>query len=344
MLICFGLPAAAVAGMHTEDSCAVRGLRMMQLLKYSDAVSVFDICLVSDHSNAQLYFHRGTCYLLMHKPNMALVDYNMASRLDSGLYEVYYNRGLAHQALGNFTFAEADFVLYSTRVPSDIKVLRNLAILMEQLQDYASAIAYYSRYLAKLPEPDEQKGIEAEYREILLARASAHAENDSIALAVQDLNTCISFRQDDTAVWMAKGNMFYNARMFAEAIDAYNVILLMYPANKAALVNRADAYTATGRFEEALRDYQILSSGDRYNSEYYFNAGFCQLQLNTNEEALLSFGKALDTEYPNLGLLLTLRGVAYHNLHMLQEACSDWNKAMQAGNADAGSYKKAHCK
>jgi tetratricopeptide (TPR) repeat protein len=118
----------------------------------------------------------------------------------------------------------------------------------------------------------------------------------------------------------------------------------LFPNNKAALYNRADAYTSLKRYDEAIRDYLVLSCKDKYNSEYYFNIGFCNLQLGKNQEAILSFGKALDTDYTNLGLLLMLRGVAYNNLKLQAEACSDWQKAVELGYKEAQKYRTEFCK
>jgi tetratricopeptide (TPR) repeat protein len=96
--------------------------------------------------------------------------------------------------------------------------------------------------------------------------------------------------------------------------------------------------------DEAVRDYQYLSSKDKYNSEYYFNIGFCYLQEGKNQEAILSFGKALDTEYSNMGLLLMLRGIAYNNLKLQGEACSDWQKSVEIGYKEAQKYRNDFCK
>jgi tetratricopeptide (TPR) repeat protein len=103
--------------------------------------------------------------------------------------------------------------------------------------------------------------------ETLKSRALVYAEINAIELAIADLDICLRPDANDTAIWMCKGNIYYDAQRFSEAIDAYNVILLLYPDNKAALYNRADAYTSLKRYDEAIRDYQFLSSKDKYNSE-----------------------------------------------------------------------------
>lgn len=306
----------------------------MQRLAYSEAIAFFDQCLENKPLDPHVYFQRGTCYLLLKKPNIALVDFNQALRLDSGLYESYYNRGLAQQALNNYTFAEADFLLYHARVPSDVKVLRNLARLMEDMLDYPAAIRYYTEYL-------NQKPGDVTLRK---SRALAFASIDSTDAAVRDLNICLKPSANDTGIWLCKGNVYFDAMLYNQAIDAYNVVLLGNPEHRGALINRADAYTAAGRYEEAMRDYRSLSQKDRYNPEYHFNLGFCALQLNQNQEAVLNFGKALDTGYENIGQLLTLRGVAFNNMQLQAEACSDWLQALNAGYREAENYRKNYCK
>ncbi len=179
---------------------------------------------------------------------------------------------------------------------------------------------------------------------MLKYRALAYAEIDSISLAVADYNTCYTINSKDTSIWMLKGNVYYDAMMYREAIDAYNLALLDNPANIQALVNRADAYTASGQYDNAILDYQQLGLKDRMNPDYHFNIGFCFLQLGQFNETIGSFAKAIDLDYENLGQLLTLRGVAYNNLKMKTEACADWQKAYAIGYKEAAKYQNNYCK
>lgn len=325
---------ALYANGNGLDTCAANGLRQMSAGNYSAAIKTFENCLSADPGNARLYFQKGTCYLLLKKPGIALVDFNQALLLDSTLYETFYNRGLAQQALSNYTFSEADLLIYRSRVPGDHKAIKNLAMLMEDMLDYNAAVKYYSEYLALYPDDVEVRKSRA------LTYASLNRVNDAIA----DLDICLKTDISDTAILMCKGNVYFDALMFDKAIDAYNVVLFSYPEFRAALLNRADAYNSAGRYEEAVRDYTKLSLNDKYNAENYFNLGFCYLQLNRNQDAIIYFGKALDTDYPNIGLLLTLRGVAYNNMKMQQEACSDWQKAINTGYKDASAYLKNYCR
>jgi tetratricopeptide (TPR) repeat protein len=200
------------------------------------------------------------------------------------------------------------------------------------MDNYPQAITYYSRYLEQAPD-----------LKIRQLRAMAYAAIDSINLAIKDIDICLQPNANDTSLWMSKGNIYYDANRFREAIDAYNVILLLYPKHKEALYNRADAYSNLGVFELAILDYQSLLSIGRNEADYHFNIGFCQIQLKQNEAAIMSLNKAIDLEFPDFGLLLTLRGVAYNNLKLQAEACSDWKHALQIGYKEAQKYVDELC-
>ena len=317
-----------------NDPHLTLAIELMKNQKYKEALPELNQYL-DNHANSGLgYFQRGTCYLMMQKPNIAVVDFNQAIRLDTNITDVYFNRALAHQALKNYTFAEADFLIYLSKRPSAIKTNLNLAMLMEEMADYNSALSYYNRYLQVYP-----KDIEA-----LKSRALTYSELGHLNMALEDIESCFRISPNDTSIWMLKGNICYDAQSYQSAIDAYNIILLNYPNTFRALLNRADAYMANKQFEQAVNDYIRLLSMDPRNPEHHFNLGFCYLQLSKNSESVQSFSHALDNEYENFGLLLMFRGVAYNNLKMSSEACADWNKSLALGCKDAATYLDSYCK
>jgi|GEM_PF-1439809 len=326
------LPFCSTKAVAQTTICYNKAIAFIQDRSFTEAIAQLDQCLSSDPNMAMAYFQRGTCQLMLQKPNIALVDFNQALRLDSNITEAYLNRGIAHHALNNLTFSESDFLVFLRRQSNDLRGLYNLAVLSEDMDNYPQAITYYSRYLEQAPDLT-----------IRQLRAMAYAAIDSINLAIKDIDFCLQPNANDTSLWMSKGNIYYDANRFREAIDAYNVILLLYPKHKEALYNRADAYSNLGVFELAILDYQSLLSIGRNEADYHFNIGFCQIQLKQNEAAIMSLNKAIDLEFPDFGLLLTLRGVAYNNLKLQAEACSDWKHALQIGYKEAQKYVDELC-
>jgi tetratricopeptide (TPR) repeat protein len=317
---------------QTKEILLRSALEDIDRKNYNSAIVKIDQCLDMDSRYAYAYFHRGFCYLMLKKPGVAVVDFNRTLLLDSTLSETYFNRALAHQALKNYTFSEGDFITYLKFNPRDEKAWLNLAFLHEEMEDYITAVNDYGNCLKIKPRSAE----------VLKYRALAYAEIDSVQKAIADYNACYSLNPSDSSLWLLKGNVYYDALMYKEAIEQYNLALLNGGSTE-ALVNRADAYTASGQFENAIMDYQQLSLKDKRNPDYYFNTGFCFLQLNQPDNAIASFAKAIDNDYENLGQLLTFRGVAYNNLQMKTEACADWQKAYSMGYKEAAKYQNNYC-
>ena len=89
---------------QTKEQLLTKAQTQIDAKDFSNAINSINQCLDLDGQLAVAYFHRGYCYLMLNKPNIALVDFNQAILLDANLIEAYFNRGLAHQALKNYTF------------------------------------------------------------------------------------------------------------------------------------------------------------------------------------------------------------------------------------------------
>jgi len=317
---------------QNNDSLYISGLNAIEKKQYNKAIELFESSLNQNPKDAKTYFQLGYCHLMNNKASVSLVYFNKSLLLDTTLYEAYFNRALAHQSLNNFTFAEADFLTYYQLSKSEQTHI-SLSMLYEQMQDYPSAIFSISKYINSHP-----KHIES-YKK----RAALFIEIDSLNAALNDYNKCFSLSPNDSSLYLLKGNAYYNRGEFNEAINNYNIALLNTNTSNEALENRADAYTALKKYEDAILDYQKLSKLKPNNPDYFFNIGFCYLQLNDFNQAVANFTQSLINDYSELGLLLFYRGIAYHNLKLNEEACSDWRKSNQIGYTKAKDFLTQHC-
>jgi tetratricopeptide (TPR) repeat protein len=311
-----------------------KGMGYFQNRDYTSAISTFNQALESNNRDAELYFYRGSSYLMLQKPNIALVDFNQCILLNANKNEAYLYRAICHHALKNYTFAEGDYLIYKQSQTNTIEVLKSLIQLMEEMQDYAKAAEYCTEFISQDPNNVT----------VIKKRALYYLAIDSINLSIKDIDKAIQINKFDTSAWMMKGNIYYDASMFMKAIDAYNVVLLYEPSNLLALLNRADAFMSLQLFEESIRDLRSINMLDPSNTAIYYDLGFCYLQTGQNEKSIFYLTKSLDFEKENLGNILTLRGVAYLNQKMNQEACSDWKKAENIGFKDATKYILNYCK
>jgi tetratricopeptide (TPR) repeat protein len=331
--IFFCLSLLFYISLFSQNEEENKGIQLFQEKKYQQAIDLFNVALQNNPKNPQIYFYRGTCYLLLQKPSIALVDFNQYLSQESKVSEAYLHRGLAHQSLKNYTFAHEDFLLFKQLNPNNVEVIKYLVYLMNEMQETDFGIQYCSELIEKEP-----RNIE-----FLKKRALLHLKNDSLSLSIKDINQCIELNNNDTNAWIMKGNIFFDAGEYSQAIDAYNLVLMSFPDHLSALVNRADAYVSMALYNEAIKDFKNLLIFKSYDVDFLYNLGFCYLQIKDYQSSVDYFSKALEHSNEQIANVLTFRGVALFNLNLIKEACFDWNKAKAMGYKEAEKYLINYC-
>lgn len=332
LLLCTSILLSLNVFSQNEDTN--HGIQLFQEKKYQQAIEQFNLALQKNSKNAEIYFYRGTCYLMLHKPSIALVDFNQYLSMESIISDAYLHRGLAHQSLKNYTFAHEDFLIYKKINPENKEVLKYLVYLMDEMQEPDFGIQYCSELIDKEPHNIE----------FLKKRALLYLLLDSVSLSINDINQCIAHNINDTNAWMMKGNIYFDAGEYTQAIDAYNLVLMSFPDHLAALVSRADAFVSKGLYTEAIKDFKNLLVFKSYDVDFLYNLGFCYLQIKEYQLSVDYFSKALEHSNEQIANVLTFRGVALFNLNLNKEACFDWNKALAMGYKEAEKYIINYCK
>ncbi|MCX6322232.1 MAG: tetratricopeptide repeat protein [Bacteroidia bacterium] len=99
-----------------------------------------------------------------------------------------------------------------------------------------------------------------------------------------------------------KGAAYYNRALIydqlnqkEEAIKDYNMALIYNPDWKLEILNnRSNLFLETGRFREAILDFDYLIFLKNDNFLYYSNRAFARLQLNDITGAVSDYQKALE--------------------------------------------------
>ena len=60
-----------------------KGMGYFQNKDYTEAINSFNQALENNNRDAELYFYRGYSYLMLQKPNIALVDFNQCILLNA---------------------------------------------------------------------------------------------------------------------------------------------------------------------------------------------------------------------------------------------------------------------
>lgn len=78
-----------------------KGVSLIELGKYEEAMEVFNECLIIDTKYVKSYEYRGFCFLKLEQNDKAFEDFTQAIELGSRHPGVYHNRGLINLDRGN---------------------------------------------------------------------------------------------------------------------------------------------------------------------------------------------------------------------------------------------------
>lgn len=116
------------------------------------ALSDCTFALSLDPHDVQALSNRGSLYLLAKDPKAALVDFEQAIALKSGVATLHFNRGVAYTDLGNAEAAIADYTEAIRLRPEFEAALHNRGYEYEKRGDTKRAIADYEAALRLKPD------------------------------------------------------------------------------------------------------------------------------------------------------------------------------------------------
>lgn len=146
-----------VPGMaHAEDlSLCKKGWNATELGQYQDAIKLFDSCLATgqlgEDNTRRTYRNKGITYNRMGEFDLAIAQYNLV--LDGYLNDTdLVNRGNAYSNKGSYSAALQDFNQALSLAPTNPEIFYNRAVLFERMgneadarRDYEQAFKFGSR-------------------------------------------------------------------------------------------------------------------------------------------------------------------------------------------------------
>ncbi len=96
-----------------------RGILYAALKNYSRAIQDYDAARALHPNFGAIYVNRGNIFFIKESYDSAIVEYTKALEAEMSEYQVaYLNRGMAHESLGHYPNAEADYRQALTLVPN----------------------------------------------------------------------------------------------------------------------------------------------------------------------------------------------------------------------------------
>ena len=128
--------------------------------------------------------------------------------------------------------------------------------------------------------------------------------------------------------YFMRGNAYYEAGAYPQALEAYNRSLELKPDNLDALNNRGMTLDELKRYEEALKDYSRALELRPDFPEVLNNRGIILRKLERYDDALKDYSRALKLR-PDFPEVLNNRGVALAKMERYDEGLKDYDRALE---------------
>ncbi|MFO7865516.1 MAG: tetratricopeptide repeat protein [Candidatus Aminicenantes bacterium] len=248
---------------------------------YNSAVSVYNKIIELDPDRASAYLELGDVYVNMRKWDEAIPVLEKAVELNPQKTRSYYFIGRAYEEQEDFANAVdafSKFVESNPENPEDVH--QRMGFAQMEIEDYEGAIESLGKAVEKDPGDTRLKAKLAEAHRA----AEQYEEAEKIYEGLAEANPDEARVYYNTII-----QMYDNAGMPDNAIDAAKKIVELDPENADAVYNLGYMYVKEERFQEAVETFNRAIE-IRPSFEYaYMNLGFSYSQLNQYGNAIQAF-------------------------------------------------------
>ena len=269
----------------------------------------------TEAQQAKNFLNEGNDLSASQNNQEALVSYDKALELNSGLEEAWFGKGFALDELKRYPEAIASYDKALAIKPDKSEAWYNRGFALDELKRYPEAIASYDKALAIKPDA------EAWYnRGIALYELKHYPE------AIASYDKALAIKPDKSEAWYNRGIALDELKHYPEAIASYDKALTIKPDKSEAWYNRGIALYELKHYPEAIASYDKALAIKPDKSEAWYSRGFALGELKRYPEAIASYDKALAIK-PDAEAWYN-RGIALDELKHYPEAIASYDKAL----------------
>ncbi|MDD2411939.1 MAG: tetratricopeptide repeat protein [Bacteroidales bacterium] len=123
--------SSSIYSQDTSREFLDQGVNQITRKNYTKAIELFDKGIELDNGDPELYAHRGQAKHYLTRYHEAILDYNMAIKIEPDYSEVYHLRGLAKAELKDMNGACEDWEISYEKGEK-----RVMELLVEFCKDY----------------------------------------------------------------------------------------------------------------------------------------------------------------------------------------------------------------
>ncbi|MFN2286651.1 MAG: tetratricopeptide repeat protein [Anaerolineae bacterium] len=280
---------------------------------------------------AEAYFRLGWLYSLpLPDIDKALANYTQAIALnpnDEAAASAYNNRGNTYFQLQNYAAALADYTRALELAPQNTNAYNNRGATHAAMQDYKAALADYGRAIELDPQ-----GASA-YNN----RGAAYYQMQDYKAALADYGRAIELNPQYTAAYNNRGTTYEAMQDYETALADYTRAIELDPQDASTYNNRALTYAEMQDYAAALADYERAIELDPQYARAYFNRGHIYRTMQQHNAALADFAQAIVLD-PQDAAAYASRGNTYYALQQYDAALTDYAQAINLNLQDATMY------
>lgn len=198
---------------------------------------------------------------------------------------------------------------------------------------YDEAIFYYSEFI-KL-NPKDFRGY--------FNRGTTEYNAGKLRDAVSDFSKCLNLNPIYKEAFYYRAKCHEALNQNSKAVEDYTHILVKDSNNVAFLKARAECYYNMKHFNEALTDIDKAASVHKLDGNIFKLRALIKIELGDKWGAIMDYDR-VEALIPEYKMVHYLKGNLYFDLGMNDEACDEWQLAVDNGVAVAQRSLKDHCK
>ncbi len=306
-----------------------RGRAKIQLKQYVDAIDDFKMVISLYPNVPHAYAQRGFCYMQIGQYSKGVDDCTTAIRLDPSDQFSIKNRMMAYEILGKHDLAKQDAERLKRPVVSG-DWIRTCEEKMRHGK-YHDAIAECNRCLSV-----NSKTYMAYYM-----RGLAYKKLEQYDNAIADFNTALSLNKNAAGSYYDRAQCYSETQQYGKALTDLNSAANLTPQvlkNPDFFKFRAIAFSGSGQFEMAIKDYSRMIELNPTNADAYILQAELFDKVGSIAKAIENYSQVIHLK-PKDDTARFRRAFDLRKQGKYQEALNDYNALCNLNSKDEDAYK-----
>ncbi len=238
---------------------------------------------------------------------------------------------MGNNELANLNYKEA-IRLYTEAIGKDPEfkeAYNNRGVALYKSGHYAEALNDYTFAIVQ---------IDPTYTDAYKNRFEVNLVSGSYQRALEDAEYLATVYPDSAYTYLYQGLALTDLKRYDEAISKFDMAYQKDTENVEAVVNQANAYYMSNRYEKARELLQKAISIDATEANIYNTLALIATQEGDFQEALKQVNQAIEIDSRN-GYFSNNRGFIYLNLGELEKAEADINMGIKLDPSNPWAYR-----